>query len=129
MLSIFWCMVFRRQTNTFIGNFYLKLYLKNINMLLWFSCRVQLFASPWSAAHQASLSLTISRNLPKFMSIESVMLSSLLILCCPLFLLPSIVISIRETCNKANENVSLWILKSVRVIYTYRSTNKSKKRN
>ena len=44
MLSIFWCMVFRRQTNTFIGNFYLKLYLKHINMLSLFSCCVQLFA-------------------------------------------------------------------------------------
>ena len=79
-------MVFRRQTNTFIGNFYLKLYLKNINMLLWFSCCVQLFASPWTVAHQASLSLTISRSLPKFMSIELVMLSRLLILCHPLLL-------------------------------------------
>ena len=85
--------------------------------------------TPWTAAHQASMSFTISRSLPKFMSIESVMLSSLLIPCRPLLLLPSAVPSIRETCHKANENISLWIVKSVHVIYTYRSTNKSKKRN
>ena len=47
------------------------------------------FVTPWSAARQASLSLTISQSLPKFMSIESVMPSIHLILCCPLLLLPS----------------------------------------
>ena len=52
------------------------------------SC-VQLFATPWAVAHQASLSSTLSRSLIKFMSIESVMLSNQLILCCPLLLLPS----------------------------------------
>ena len=51
--------------------------------------RVRLFATPWTAAHQASLSLTISRSLSKFMSTASVMPSSHLILCCPLLLLPS----------------------------------------
>ena len=56
---------------------------------------VQLFATPWIAAHQASLSFTISWSLLKFMSIESVMLSNHLIFCCPLFLLPSIFPSIR----------------------------------
>ena len=50
--------------------------------------RVQLFATPWIAAHQASLSITNSRSLPKLMSIESVMPSSHLILCRPLLLLP-----------------------------------------
>ena len=54
-----------------------------------------LFVTPWSAAHQAPLSSTISRGLLKFMSIESVMLSNHLILCCPLLLLPSIFPSIR----------------------------------
>ena len=52
--------------------------------------RVQLFATPWTAAHQASLSFTISRSLLKFMSIESVMPFSHLNLCHPLLLLPSI---------------------------------------
>ena len=51
---------------------------------------VQLFATPWIAAQQASLSITNSQNLLKLMSIESVMLSNHLILCCPLHLPPSI---------------------------------------
>ena len=57
--------------------------------------RVRLFATPWIAACQASLSITNSRNLPKPMSIESVMPSSHLILCRLLLLLPSIPPSIR----------------------------------
>ena len=57
-------------------------------------CHVQLFVTPWTAARQASLSLTISQNLPKFVSIALVMLSNYLILCCPLLLLPSIILSI-----------------------------------
>ena len=58
------------------------------------SC-VQLFASPWTAACQASLSITNSKSLLKPMSIESVMPSNHLNLCCPLLLLPSIFPSIR----------------------------------
>ena len=57
--------------------------------------RVQLSATPWSAAHQASLSITNSRSLLKLMSIKSVMPSNHLILCHPLLLLPSIFPSIR----------------------------------
>ena len=57
--------------------------------------RVQLFVTPWTAAHQASLSLTMSWSLPKFMSIASVMPSSHLILWRP-FLLSSIFPSIRD---------------------------------
>ena len=57
--------------------------------------RVQLFMTPWIAARQASLSITNSWSTLKLMSIESVMLSSHLILCCPLLLLPSISPSIR----------------------------------
>ena len=56
---------------------------------------VQLFATPWTAARQASLSITNSWSLLKLMSIESMMPSNLLILCCPLFLLPSVFPSIR----------------------------------
>ena len=56
---------------------------------------VQLFATPWTAAHQASLSITNSWSLLKLMSIESVMPSNHLILCRPLLLLPSIFPSIR----------------------------------
>jgi len=58
------------------------------------SC-VQIFATPWTAAHQASLSFTISQSLLKLMSIESVMPSSHLILCCPPLLLPSVFPSMR----------------------------------
>ena len=56
---------------------------------------VQLFATPWTAAPQASLSFTVSQSLLKLMSIESVMSSNHLILCRPLLLLPSIFTSIR----------------------------------
>ena len=56
---------------------------------------VHLFATPWTVAHQASLSFTVSQSLLKFMSIESVMPSNYLILCCPLLLLPSMFPSIR----------------------------------
>ena len=57
--------------------------------------RVRLFATPLTTACQASLSIINSWSLPKLMSIESVMPSSYLILCCPLLLLPSIFPSIR----------------------------------
>ena len=53
-------------------------------------CCVQLFVTPWTATRQASLSFTISWNLPKLMSIELVMSSNHLILYHPLLLLPSI---------------------------------------
>ena len=63
--------------------------------------RVQLFATPWTAAHQASLSITSSQSLFKLMSIESVMLSNHLILCRPLLLLPSVFPSIRVFSNES----------------------------
>ena len=62
---------------------------------------VRLFATPWTAACQASLSITNSRSLLKLMSIESVMPSNQLILCCPLLLLPSIFPSMRVFANKS----------------------------
>ena len=61
----------------------------------------QLFTTQWTAAHQASLSFTISRNLLKLMSTESVMPSNHLILCRPLLLLPSIFPSIRVFSNES----------------------------
>ena len=64
------------------------------------SC-IRLFATPWIAAHQASLSITNSRSLRKLMSIESVMPSSHLSLCHPLLLLPSIPPSIRVFSNES----------------------------
>ena len=63
--------------------------------------RVQFFVTPWTAACQASLSITNYRSLPKLMSIESAMPSNHLILCCPLLLLPSIFPSIRVFSNES----------------------------
>ena len=66
----------------------------------WLS-RVWLFATPWTAAHQASLSITNSWSLPKLMSIQPVMPSNHLILCRPLHLPPSIFPSIRVYSNES----------------------------
>ena len=63
--------------------------------------RVWLFATPWTGARQASLSITNSRSPPKHMFIESVMPSNHLILCRPLLLLPSIFPSIRVFTNES----------------------------
>ena len=63
--------------------------------------RVRPFATPWTAARQASLSITNSQSPPKPMSIESVMPSNHLILCRPLLLLPSIFSSIRVFSNES----------------------------
>ena len=75
-----------------------KLTYQFISQLL--SC-VQLFAAPWTAARQASLSITNSRSLLKLMFIELVMPSSHLILCCPLPLPPSIFPTIRVFSNES----------------------------
>ena len=63
--------------------------------------RVRLFVTPWTAAHQASLSITNYRSLLKLMPIESVMPSNHLILCHPLLRLPSIFPSIRVFSNES----------------------------
>ena len=62
---------------------------------------VRLFATPWTTAHHASLSVINSRSLPKLISIESVTPSSYLILCRPPFLLPPIPPSIRVFSNES----------------------------
>ena len=62
---------------------------------------VRPFATPWTAASQASLSITNSRSLLKLMTIESVMSSNHLIFCCPLLLLPSMCPSIRVYSNES----------------------------
>ena len=61
----------------------------------------QLFATPWTAAHQASLSITNSRNLLKSMSVKLVMPYKYLMLCCPLLLLPPIPPRIRVFSSEA----------------------------
>ena len=77
-----------------------QLFLSQLLLLSHFS-HVQLCVTPWTAAHQASLSITNSRSLLKHMSIESVMPSNHLILCRPLLLLPPIPPSIRIFSNEA----------------------------
>ena len=62
---------------------------------------VQLFVASWTAVHQSSLSFSISRNLLKLMSIESVMPFYHLILCCPLLLLPLIFPNIKIFSNES----------------------------
>ena len=71
-----------------------------ISSVQWLS-RVRLFATPWITARQASLSITNSRSSLRLTSIESVIPSSHLILCCPLLLLPSIPPSIRVFSNES----------------------------
>ena len=88
--------------------------------------RVRLFATPWTAAHQASLSITHSQSFLKLMSIKSMMPSNHLILCRPLLLLPSIFPSIRVYSHESVLHIrwpkywkfqlqhqsSLWILRT-----------------
>ena len=62
---------------------------------------VWLFATPWTAAHHPSLSITNSQSLLKLMSVESMMPSNRLILCCPLLLPPSIFPNIRVLSNES----------------------------
>ena len=73
---------------------------KLINSVQFLSC-VWLFTTPWTTAHQASLSVTDSQSLPKLMSIELVMPSNHLILCHRLLLLPSIFPNIRVFSNES----------------------------
>ena len=83
-----------------------SLFYSNFGEFIYFSSvqwlgHVRLFATPWIAACQASLSIINSQSSPKLMSIESVMPSSHLILCCPLLLLPPIPPSIRVFSNES----------------------------
>ena len=75
-------------------------FLSAFSSVQWLS-RIRLFATPWTAARQASLSITSSRSLLKLMSVESMMPSNHLILSCPLLLLPSIFASIRVFSNES----------------------------
>ena len=84
-----------------------KLTLKNASQCMFLVrslCHVWLSATPWTAAHQASLSFTISLSLLRIISIESVMPSNHLVLCRPL-LLPSIFPSIRVFSNKSTLHI------------------------
>ena len=77
-----------------------------IILLLLFSCSVMSdFATPWTTARQASLPITISQSLFKLTSIESVMPSNHLVLCCLLLLLPSVFPSIRVFSNESSPRI------------------------
>ena len=78
-----------------------KMYNKqhDINIVVQSPSHVQLFATPWTAAHQAPLSFTVSWSLLRLMSIELVMLSNHLVLCCSL-LFPSVFLSITVFSNQ-----------------------------
>ena len=91
---------------------------KNISSSVQSLSCVRLFATPWTAACQASLSITNSQSLLKLMSIESVMPSKHLILCRPLLLLPSIFPSIRVFSNESvlcinGQSIGVFTLASV----------------
>ena len=82
-----------------------------VRICTWFNSvqslsHVRRFASPWAEAHQASLSINNSQSPLKPMSIESVMPSNHLILCCPLLFLPSIFPSIRIFSNESAHHIS-----------------------
>ena len=80
-----------------MGNTQLYIVFNSVQLL----SRVQLFVTPWTTACQASVSVTNSRSLPKFMSSELLMPSNHLILCRPLLLLASIFPSIRVLSNES----------------------------
>ena len=88
----------KRKENSFL--FFFFLFTATISSVQLLRC-VRLFAAPWTAACQASLSIIDSRNLPKLMSIELVMPSNHLIFCHPLLLPPSIFPRIRVFSNKS----------------------------
>ena len=92
-------------------------------MVVQLLCCVQLFATWWTAASQACLSFTVSQNLLKLMSIESVMPPNHLILCFPLLLLPSVSPSIRIF---SNESALHYASKTHTHTYTHTHTPKSK---
>ena len=69
---------------------------------------IQLFETPWTAAYQASLSITNSQSLLKLISIESVMLSNHILLYCPLLLSPSILSGIRVFSNESALCIRWW---------------------
>ena len=83
-----------RRTNSITWKYLLINFLLTFSSVQSLSC-VQLFATPWTSARQASLSITNSQSPLKLISIESVMPSNHLILCCPFLLLPSIFPSIK----------------------------------
>ena len=81
------------------------MYIISVIVIVQLPSHVRLLATTWTAAHQASLSVTISRTLPKFMFIASVMPSSHLILWQFLLLLPSVFPSLRDFSNELSVHI------------------------
>ena len=81
-----------------------KIFLKR-DIVVQLLSHVQLFVTPWTAAHQASLSFTLYQSLRKLLSIKSVMPSNHLILCHPILLLPMVFPSIRVFSNESALNI------------------------
>ena len=120
-------------------------YIKNNDLSLWYFSLVQslshvrLFATPLTAAHEASLSITNSQSPPKPMSIELVIPSNHLILCCPLLLLPLIFPSIMVFSNELALHIrwpKCWrfslILRSIKILIShnnYKDSTYSKLKN
>ena len=103
------------------------LFFSSIQLL---SC-VRLFATLWTAAYQASLSITNSQRLLKLKSIESVMPSNHLILCHPLLLLPSIFPSIRVSSNESVFHIrcqffTSYLLLRCLIVFNYHSNLREK---
>ena len=94
-------MTLQVNSNLAITQTLLPPYLKLVNVVVRFLSCVRLFVTPWTAAHKASLSFTISWSLLKLISIELMMPSNHLIFCHPLLLLPSIFPSIRVFSNES----------------------------
>ena len=96
-LEVLWIMLLWTFTGRSLCGCRFSIHFSSVQSL----SRVWLFATPWTAAHQASLSISNSQSLLKLMSIESVMSSNHLILCYRLLLPPSIFPSIRVFSNKS----------------------------
>ena len=103
LFTYYWIKLAHILLRIFASTFIIDIGLKNsfsVVVVVQSLSLVWLFATPWTAACQVSLSFTISWSLLRFVSIESLMLFNCLILCCPLLLLPSVFPSIRVFSNK-----------------------------
>ena len=102
-----------KMNKTHFSNCPFLFFFKSVQLL----SHVRVFATPWTATRQASLCITNSWSLLKLTSIESVMPSNDLILCCPLLLLPSIIPSIRvfskESVASGGQSIGALALASV----------------
>ena len=92
--------------STVLASLVIIMYIVSVIIIVQLPSHVWLLATTWTATHQASLSVTISRSLPKFMFIASMMPSNHLILWRSLLLLPSIFPSLRDFSNKSAVHVN-----------------------